>query len=302
MTPGLVFGQRLMALGIVDRLTRHALGEAADLPESRIAMMGLNKSMLGRIGTQLRRHATSVEGSGQQIHSVNWASWTDLEARDAMLVAVHREARTLIHGHDLAATSLWMNEWWGRLASQLRSFPMMAMTKQLGRAIHDRDMGHVLDLMTTGTMGALSMYAQAHLKSIAMNPEDREEFLEKNASLGRLIAAGIQRNPYSGMIPQVTDAVSSLFTGHPVFDARATGLSGGLGGIPALDALQKPTSALATMLHHGSNLTKGQTRALESVLPLGNTMPLVWATNALADHFPKSVQTEPGAHKGAWLQ
>lgn len=300
MTPGLVFGQRMMAVGILDRIVRSAFGEA-DIPASRLAMMGLDRPMLDRIADQLRQHAPGIEGNGQRIRGVNWSQWQDLGARDAMLTAINREARTLIHGEDMASTGLWMNKSWGRLAIQLRRFPMMAMQKQLARALHDRELSSVFDLMLTGTTGALSEYAQAHLRSAFMNPEDREKYLAENASFGRLIAAGLQRNPYSGMVPQFVDALSSAITGHPVFDARASGLSGGVFGIPSVSAGESAWSAITGPLHNGG-MTQRSMRALIETLPLGNTLPLVWLTNAMASDLPKEQPREPDAHKGAWLQ
>lgn len=299
MTPGLIAGQRMMAAGITDRIIRNAFGEA-DLPANRLAMMGLDQPMLSRIAQQVRENAAEVEGSGQRIRSLNFASWSDLDARDALLTAVHREARTLIHGHDVAATGLWMNQWWGRLASQLRTFPLMALSKQLLRGIHDKDMAYVYDLMLTGTAGAASAYAEAHLYSLGMNDSDREKYLAEHASVPRLIAAGIQRNPYSSMFPQLIDTASSYLTGHPVFDARATGLSGGIGGVPALDAASNAATALTNPLHEG--VTQRTLRAWESLLPMGNILPIAVATNMLADDFPKSTPKDKDAHKGAWLQ
>ncbi len=300
MTPGLVFGQRMMAIAILDRIVRAAFGEA-DIPASRLAMMGLDRPMLDRIADQLRQHAPGIEGNGQRIRSVNWSQWSDLDARDAMLTAINREARTLIHGEDMASTGLWMNKSWGRLAIQLRRFPMMAMQKQLARALHDRELAHVFDFMLTGTTGALSAYAQAHLKSIGMPQGDREQYLAENASFGRLIAAGLQRNPYSGMFPQIIDALSSAVTGHPVFDARASGLSGGVFGIPSVSAGESAWNAITGPLHNGG-MTQRSMRALMATLPLGNTMPMVWLTNAMASDLPKEQPKEPDAHKGAWLQ
>lgn len=99
----------------------------------------------------------------------------------------------------------------------------------------------------------------------------------------------------------MVDALSSAVTGHPVFNTRATGLSGGIGGIPALNAGSQLASTAANLLH-GKQLTKRGVRALVEAAPLGNSPPTVWLANALGENLPKEAAREPGAHKGAWLQ
>lgn len=103
------------------------------------------------------------------------------------------------------------------------------------------------------------------------------------------------------MAPQFIDALSSALTGHPVFDARASGLSGGVFGIPSVSAGESAWNAITGPLHNGG-MTQQSMRALMATLPLGNTMPMVWLTNAMASDLPKEQPKEPDAHKGAWLQ
>ena len=298
MTLGLKMGKRLMANAIVDRIVRNAFGEA-DLPESRLAMMGLDKPMLDRIAGQIRQHAPEVEGNGGPIRSVNWSSWDDLDARDAMLTGVSREAGTLIHSEDMSATAPWMHTTIGRLIIQLRRFPMMAMTKQLARGLHDHDLGVLQDFMLNGSVGAASMWAQAHLMSVGMSNGEKQQFLKENTDPGRLMAAFLQRNVYSGMVPQILDLAAQYTTGHPIFNARASGVGGGV-AIPAVEALQNLGTAITNPLHQ-SALTQREARALVGILPLGNSLPAVWASNALSSDLPKTQPRTPGSHKGPWL-
>lgn len=45
-----------------------------------------------------------------------------------------------------------------------------------------------------------------------------------------------------------------------------------------------------------------QQAALMATLSLGDTMPMVWLTNAMAADLPKAQWREPDAQCGAWLQ
>jgi hypothetical protein len=307
MTPGLVFGQRMMSLGILDRIVRHAHGETS-IPTKRLGVMGLDEDMLGRIKSQLVDNAPETQVSGQKIRSVNFANWSDLEARDALLTAVHRETRILIHGDDIASTGLWMHKWWGQMAIQMRRFPMMAMSKQLGRAMHMRDMDTVMDFIMTGTVGAMSFAAQTELKSIGMADQDKQKFLDKNMSWGRIVAAGLQRNPYSGMVPQLVDTIASHTYGTPVFDARGSGMSTDLVSLdstPVLSALSNISSSIAapvqSTLNSDKRYTQREWKALMGSIPLGNALPMVWLTNAMAENFPKAQLPSGPKAKGSLL-
>ncbi|MBW8077750.1 MAG: hypothetical protein GJU76_06680 [Gallionella sp.] len=297
MTPGLVFGKRLMATAILSRIVRNAFGEA-DLPESRLAMMGLDRPVLGRIADQLRQHAPAVEGNYGPIRSVNLASWTDLDARDAMLTGIWREASTLIHSENIGATGLWMNKPLGRLISQLRRFPLMAMHLQLARALNDRDFHALNDFMLTSSVAALSGWVQAQAMSKGMDAGQREAFLKDHASLPALLADALERNPYSGLVPQLIDSVASPITGHPVFDGRASGPNSGF-QVPALSAATSLTQLMGEAMRNGSTPTRGEARSLVQALPLGNSIPMVWAANALSANLPK--EERGSGHKGPWI-
>lgn len=303
MTPGLVFGQRIAALGILDRIVRHSFGEA-DLPANRLAMMGLTPDLLTRIAQQVRENAPEIEGTGQKIRSLNLTSWSDLDARDALMVAVHREARTLIHGYDLAATAPWMNSTLGRLAVQLRNFPLQALSKQLLRGIHDRDMAHAYDFMATSAVAALSTWAEAHLYSMGMGEADKAKYMAEQTSPLRLVAAALQRNPYSSFLPQLVDTITSNLPGvdRPVFDQRASGLSGGgVAGIPSVAAGENAWTALTNPFKEG--WTKRSERAFMAALPLGNTLPMVALTNWMGEDLPESEPKQKSTGpKGPLLQ
>lgn len=288
MTPGLTFGQRMMSKAVLERFIRVAQGRTT-VSDAQLALSGLDRPMLNRIAEDLKGNIVEAKSpfTGTKIRSINFANMQDFDARDALFTAVNRMTRTFIHGDDIASTGLWMHKWWGKLAIQMRRFPMMAMSKQLGRGLHAHDLDTAMDFMTTGTLGAASMWAQVHLRALGMPEDQRQEYIDKNTGWGRLLAAGIQRNPYSAMFPQMIDSITDYAAGAPVFDARGSGLSTNLlGGIPLADALSNLYRATHGPLTTG-DFTQGDARAVASMLPLGNALPVQWVTNALSENLPK---------------
>lgn len=285
--------QRLAGKAIVQRLVKETLA-GGQISDKRLAQLGIAPEMKGRIGAQIKAHTRFVNNEvGGKVRAVNWAGWDDLEARDALLYAVFREARRLVQEEDLADTTLWMHKGWAKVLLQFRRFGLVSFTRQIlhGANMRDAETGSRV-LMSMG-LAAAAYYAQMQVKVHGMPEEKREEFAERYMSPGALAAAAFSRSSYASMLPAMFDTLPAMVADVRLFDTRSSGLASDLiTGNPTYalsknlkQALSAPMQAL---LRDDRQFTQEDARALRRILPYQNLLGVDYLVNPLIEQLPKT--------------
>lgn len=298
--------QRLAGKAIVQRLVKESL-EGGQISEKRLAQLGIDTAMKERIGQQIKKHTGFVQNDvGGKVRVVNWAGWDDLEARDAMLYGVFREARRLVQEEDLADTAEWMHKGIGKVILQFRRFALVNFTRQVLHGVNMRDAEAGSHVMMSMGLAALSYVAQMQVKAGAMDQRKREEFEAKYLSPSSIAAASFSRSSFSSMFPAVIDTTLAFTTDTRLFDQRSSGLGSDLiTGNPtyalgknAAQAFGAPLQALA---RDDRQLTQDDAKALRRIIPFQNTPGMDYLVNPYIDALPKSDQdSDQGTVDWTW--
>ena len=300
------FAQRMMARGITQRLMDDALKGGAFTAERR-ASLGLDAAMSKRIAEQIKAHTEFVNGDfGGKVRAINWSKWTDTEARDAMLGAVHREARRLVQEEDLGDTTRWMHSNLGKLVIQFRRFAMVSYTKQLLHGVAHQDAETYTRLLISSALAALA-YKARHETALAikaeagMSKDDQRKYREKYLTGDRLAAAAWANSSFSAFTPMLVDSAAYYTAGERLFDTRTSGLgSDFFSGIPAVAKgrdLSQALSGITQAVNRGDRqFDQKDAAAIRRLLPFQNVLGMDIPFGALTEGLPeKDADTDPNA-------
>lgn len=307
------FSQRAAAMNILLRLKDDLFGRGAFNP-TRMAALGIDAEIGERIASQMKKHTEWAEGElGGRIRKVNWAEWTDLEARDRLMNAVHREAKKNIQEEDLGDTFLWQHKNLGKFLTQFRRFTTTAYTKQFLRSLNERDAETVtrnaLQVLLAGAAFYAKTEAQREGMELAGVDQDKiDKWAERNAGWGPTSRAAVRNAGFMFLLPDVYDATVGRATGEPLFDYRNSGNSSGGGGdlgIPGVALVNSVGTAAAgvsqAILRGDRQYKQRDLRALQSIVPFGNHLAVAPLFQALSQELPETDEDDDPDHaKWAW--
>ncbi len=307
------FAQRAAAMNILLRLKDDLFGRGA-FNKTRMAALGIDDEIGQRIATQMKRHTEWAEGElGGRIRKVNWAEWTDLEARDRLMNAVHREAKKNIQEEDLGDTFLWQHKNLGKFLTQFRRFTTTAYTKQFLRSLNERDAETVtrnaLQLILAGAAQYAKAEAQYEGMQLAGVDQDKiDRFAEKQLGWDPVSRAAVRNSGFMFLIPDVYDATVGRATGAPLFDFRNSGNSSGAGGdlgIPGVALVNNVGTAAAgvsqAILRGDRQYKQSDLRALQAIVPFGNHLAVAPLFQALGQELPTTDEDDDPDHiQWAW--
>lgn len=291
------FAQRMMAKGIAQRLMDDALKGGA-FTEVRRASLGIDAAMSKRMAEQLKAHTEFLDGDfGGKVRAVNWSKWTDTEARDAMLSAIHREARRLVQEEDLGDTTKWMHSNLGKLGAQFRRFAMVSYTKQLLHGVAHPDAETATRALISASLAAMA-YKARHEVNLAikaeagMSEDDQRKYREKYLSGDRLAAAAWANNSFSAFTPMLVDSALYTTVGERIFDTRTSGLgSDFLSGNPTiskLNDLRMAASGIAQAATRGDRqFDQKDAAAIKRLMPYQNMLGMDLPFGAITEGLPE---------------
>lgn len=284
--------QRLAAKAIIQRLVTESL-KGGQISAKRAAQLGLDAAMFKRIEAQVRKHTHFVDNDvGGKVRAVNWAGWDDLEARDALLYAVFREARRLVQEEDIGETTKWMHHWLGKVIIQFRRFGLVSFTKQLLHGANHMDAETATRAMMSMGLAAVSYVAQMQVKLHALPERKQEEFRDRYLSSGAITAAAFARSTYASLMPAMIDTVSAFAFDYRFFDVRTSGLGSDLlTGNPTYalwtNLKQAVGSALPNALREDRQFDQEEARALRKLLPWQNAPGVDYLVNPFIEPLPR---------------
>lgn len=298
-------GTRMAAKAVLWRLTDE-VRKGGVISSKRLAQIGLDQKMLARIKTQINGTTEHVDADfvGKQ-RILNFAKWTDIEARDAMLNGIFREARRMFQEEDLGETSAWMHHTLGKLILQFRRFMMVSYTKQMLYAANMRDAEAATQVLVGTALAGLSYTTQFGIKAASISdPDEREKFKEKYLTPKAISLAAWSRGNHSAFFPAALDSLTGTFLGIKNFDNRASQLGSGLfDGNPTVSTLNSMGQAVGSLVQPlvrgDKQFTRSDAAAWRHLMPFQNFIGMDIPLNAMTKNLPKR-STDPNPNEVDW--
>ena len=237
LTPITIGMQRFSVVALAQRAVNQAFGAAErGLSKARMESFGWNPNMQERIMKALRENSSTHRSAqfGNKLHRLNMDDWiADLEARDAFIVGIRREATSSVIVPDISTSPPWMmNSETAKVLGQFMGFAVAAHEKLLLRSFARLDRWDAERISQwIGGMGiaALGYVSFTHLESMGMKSRDRRKFLKERLSLKRIAAASFNRSGFSALLPPVIDTGLAIAGQDQIFNmSRSSGLLSGL--------------------------------------------------------------------------
>jgi len=269
---------RMLHKGFLPVFTEDVLrtlrGENGGMSKARLADLGIDSELAGRIKVQLAAHDAGRERGGR----INWDKWDDQQAAADFRTALHRGTFQVFQRAMAGEQPMWLTESaWGALLGQFRRFGMVSAEKQVARNAAIGDGNSAVALTVGLAWGAMLYAARLQANTLGMSEKEKQAWLERNATGWRLTAGILNLTNASGILPEGV-ALLELLTG---------GAQAGRGGVPVAGA-RHASNVLGAMSQTGAYVT-GQggdgaqaAKSLWRIAPASNTFLGTALMNAVA--------------------
>ncbi|MBV2122064.1 MAG: hypothetical protein KUF74_11460 [Candidatus Thiodiazotropha sp. (ex Ctena orbiculata)] len=288
--------QRMTVLALSQRMMNMVTGsrKMTKADTDRMNHLGLPEEIRERVFSQMKEHVTTNKGKlvkGARVKAMNFDSWTDQEAAQALQYAMFRLSRRIIQENDIGATAAWMHTPIGSIIAQFRTFTLVAHSKQLLNGLHHRDYQTTMAFMASMLFAGLGYTLRTYQTSVGR--EDQKEYLKKRLSAEAVAKASFVQSSWSTLLPMSID--SALYpTGiDPLFSYRSTGLQQNpVTGNPSFDLMfnkapEAVTGVTQSLLHSDRDYSQKDFRNLKDALPTGNLPGVEQMLNAISSVLPK---------------
>ncbi len=263
---------RSAALEITSKALRY-IKEGTD--DKALADMGFTQAVRAAIKADLDK---AVVWDGGSIKSFDITKITDTEAASQFVTAVHRGSRQIIQGSFIGEKHRWQHTLMGRLATQFRTFPLVAMEKQLGRQRATHGAAVVLGMV----LAALPFVAAVQASRVilgAVGRDDADEYIDQRLSPEALTRASLNYIGVLGLIPDMVNGLTTLLPDD--VDQALGGAAGGRQGQKGLGSVLPIAGWGDKAVKAATNEGAAKVSPLLSVTPLNNTPLLAPLTNLL---------------------
>jgi L-rhamnose mutarotase len=266
---------------------------------ARLKSFGLDEEMWPRVVQQIQQHAVtnpSMFLRSRKVKAINMTEWDDIEARDAFAYAVARWTRQSIQQNDVGNLNIHMTSTMGKIFTQFRAFMLVSHSKQFLHNIKRNDFAAYQAMMWSTFYGGLAYTAQMHVN--ALGREDKAEFLKERLSVEEIGKNAFARSSWAALFPSAADTLAWATGYEPMFSyKRSTGLATGfLSGAPIvnqLDTMGKVIQGGArSILNPDYQWSRGQQRALNSLLPFQNAIGIKNILNQMVEGLPEQAKIE----------
>ena len=266
---------------------------------ARLKSFGLDEKMWPRVVDQIQKNAVtnpSMFLRSRKVKSINMSEWTDIEARDAFGYAVARWTRQSIQQNDVGNLNIHMTSTMGKIFSQFRAFMLVSHSKQFLHNIKRNDFAAYQAMMWSTFYGAMAYTAQTHVNAIGR--DDKAEFLKERLSAEEIGKMAFARSSWAALFPSAADTLAWATGYEPMFSyKRSTGLATGfLSGAPIINQLDTMGKVMQggarSLLNPDYQWSRGQQRALNSLLPFQNAIGIKNILNQMVDGLPEQAKIE----------
>lgn len=277
------WGQRTAVRSVLYRLADHFLKEGKELGTRRLHDLGLDPATEHRVAKYFM--SGSVErGADGDVLKLNFDKWDHMDRQDFAL-ALNRHVHQVVQRAQRGESTVFMNTTEGKLLTHLKSFPLLAMQKQMLRNARIQDpeaaMSFMYSLVTAGTVYAISQASKGNTQNL--EPE-------------QIIRGAIAMNNMTAWLPMWSDPIASMLGRDDLRFSHygATGVSTDIIGIPpVLPTLNRmahiPEAAVGVAT---GNWRNEDIYALQSTPIIGNLYGFSFMFNEMKRHAPRHTQDE----------
>jgi hypothetical protein len=265
----------------------------------RLANLGLDEAMWPRVVNQINKHVEthpSMFSRSRKVKAINMDAWDDIEARDALSYAIARWTRQSIQQNDVGNLNIHMTSTMGKIFTQFRAFMLVSHAKQFLHNIKRNDFAAYSAMMWSCFYGGAAYTLQTHVNAIGR--DDKEEFLRERLSAEEIGKAAFQRSSWAALLPGGAEAIMWATGQEPVFAyKRTTGLATGfIAGNPVVNLLDTTEKVIRGGARAAFNeeyqWSRGQQRALNSLLPFQNAIGIKNVLNTMVEGLPEQARIQ----------
>lgn len=273
------FVQKMLHKGFLpvmaEDLTTAIRGGEGGMSLKRMADAGLDGETIGRIKAQLDQFESGrKEGDG-----FKWSEWTDQQAADKMIEAMHRITYQTFQRGLVGEAAMWRSESaMGSLIGQFHNFGLTSMEKQLGRNLAINDMNTYNAMAIGMSWSALLYYSRLQLNTQGMSKSDAKEYMDRNTTPSRLTQGVLTYFNMSGIGAELVGVGEVVFGGNTY-----QGGSGPVAAMGYLGNLSKAANSAGSLLTGQSENGNRDARNILRILPGGNSVIGTYYSNVLRD-------------------
>ena len=266
---------------------------------ARLKSFGLDEAMWPRVVEQIQKNAVtnpSIFLRTRKVKAINMSEWKDIEARDSFAYAVARWTRQSIQQNDVGNLNIHMTSTMGKIFTQFRAFMLVSHSKQFLHNIKRNDFAAYQAMMWSTFYGAMAYTAQTHVNAIGR--DDKAEFLKERLSAEEIGKMAFARSSWAALFPSGLDYLALAAGYEPMFSyKRSTGLATGfLSGAPIINQLDTMGKTIQggsrSLLNPDYQWSRGQQRALNSLLPFQNAIGIKNILNQMVEGLPEQAKIE----------
>jgi len=266
---------------------------------TRLASLGLDEAMWPRVVNQINQHVEtrpSMFSKSRKVKAINMDAWDDIEARDALSYAIARWTRQSIQQNDVGNLNIHMTSTMGKIFTQFRAFMLVSHSKQFLHNIKRNDFAAYSAMMWSCFYGGAAYTLQTHVNAVGR--DDKEEFLRERLSAEEIGKAAFQRSSWAALLPGGIEAIMWATGQEPVFAyKRTTGLATSfIAGNPVVDLLDTTENVIRggakAAFNEEYQWSRGQQRALNSLLPFQNAIGIKNVLNTMVEGLPEQARIQ----------
>ena len=265
----------------------------------RLASLGLDEAMWPRVVNQINKHTKthpSIFSRSRKVKDINMGDWDDIEARDALRYGIARWTRQSIQQNDAGNLNIHMTSTMGKILTQFRTFMLVSHAKQFLHNIKRNDFAAYSAMMWSCFYGGAAYTLQTHVNAIGR--DDKEDFLRERLSAEEIGKAAFQRSSWAALLPGSWDTLMWATGQEPVFAyKRTTGLATSfIAGNPVFDLLDTAgkvaRGGTRAAFNEEYQWSRGQQRALNSLLPFQNAIGIKNVLNTMVEGLPEQARIQ----------
>ena len=263
--------QATQVRGMSEQITSKALKYIRDGGNDKaLADMGFTQSLVEKFRGDLD-NMVKWDANGN-VAEFDITKATQGDAADEFITAVRRGTHQIIQGSFIGEVGKWTHSDMGRLLTQFRNFPLVALEKQWGRNKLNHGVAGALGILA-GSMAFVAPIYMARIAAQAVGRPDREAYLDKMLDPMQIARASLNYVGSSGFAGELIDLLG------PVLDFEQTG--GRQGAAKGLVGKFIPAAGYLDDIYKTAQ--DPDAHKIAKLLPGANTPMLMIGVNALKE-------------------
>lgn len=285
---------RMHARGFFDRVWKDMqLDTIGSRRMKRYADMGLTPEDLAAIKLEMANNAeVGVGWFGQKrMTNLNLVRYNP-EIREKLALAFHKNQSQAIQRNLGGETAWWMEGTAGKLFSQFRTFPLVAIEKQLVKDLKYADIESLTTMTASMGFAALAYTTKTYANSFGLDSRKRKQYLKNRLTPEKIFAGAASWAGQAAILPDMMQTAGDFGLDNPfVYTAqkgqayknayRQTGLDlGTIGPVGSqVDAAYKFATGMSRAALTAEDFRRDTFKNLPRFIPMGNNLAMKTAAN-----------------------